>query len=140
MKAQGYTRETILGMGMAERKLPVIRPGDTIRVAEIIEEGDKKRTQFFEGDVISLRNRGVSSTVTVRRIGANSIAIERIFPLHSAKFEFEFVREGNVRRAKLYYLRERLGKQARVQEKVRTQEQKLKLAERLGEEETTPQE
>lgn len=135
MKAQGYTRETILGMGLAERKLPEFRPGDTVRVAEIIEEGDKKRTQFFEGDVIAMRNRGVASTITVRRIGANSIAVERIFPMHSNKFEFEFVREGDVRRAKLYYLRERLGKQARVQEKVRTHEQKLKLAERLEKQE-----
>jgi large subunit ribosomal protein L19 len=134
MKAQGYTRETILGMGLSERELPAFRPGDTIRVAEAIEEGDKKRTQFFEGDVIAMRNRGVASTITVRRIGANSIAVERIFPLHSGKFEFEFVREGEVRRAKLYYLRERVGKQARVQEKVRTHEQKLKLAERLGKE------
>jgi large subunit ribosomal protein L19 len=132
MKAQGYTRETILVMGLSERALPAFRPGDTVRVAEIIKEGEKERTQYFEGDIIAMRNRGVSSTMTVRRIGANSIAVERIFPLHSEKFSFEFIREGDVRRAKLYYLRDRLGKQARVQEKVRTHGQKLKLAERLG--------
>lgn len=130
MKAQGFTRETIT-VGV-ERKLPVFRPGDTIRVAEHIKEGEKERIQYFEGDIIALRNKGISSTVTVRRIGANSVAVERIFPLHSTKFDFEFVREGQVRRAKLYYMRDRIGKEARVHEKERTQEQRMKLEARLG--------
>lgn len=126
MKAQGYTRETIISMG-ATRSLPEFRAGDTVRVAERIKEGEKERIQYFEGDVIALHTRGVASTVIVRRIGANGVAVERIFPLHSEKFDFEFIREGDVRRAKLYYLRERVGKHARVQERVRTHEEKSKL-------------
>lgn len=125
MKAQGYTRETILSMG-ATRTLPKFRAGDTIRVAEHIKEGEKERIQYFEGDVIAIHERGVASTVMVRRIGANSVAVERIFPLQSEKFDFEFIREGDVRRAKLYYLRERIGKHARVQERVRTSAEKAK--------------
>lgn len=130
MKAQGFTRETITAS--VGRKLPTFRPGDTIRVAEHIKEGDKERIQYFEGDIIALRNKGISSTVTVRRIGANSVAVERIFPTHSLKFDFEFIREGEVRRAKLYYMRDRIGKEARVHEKARTQEQRTKLGIRLG--------
>ena len=130
MKAQGFTRETI--MAAVERTLPVFRPGDTIRVAEHIKEGEKERIQYFEGDIIALHNKGISSTVTVRRIGANSVAVERIFPTNSQKFDFEFIREGEVRRAKLYYMRDRIGKEARVQEKARTQEQRAKLEIRLG--------
>ena len=126
MKAQGYTRETIQTMG-TERPLPKFRAGDTIRVAEHIKEGDKERIQYFEGDVIGIHKRGISATVTVRRIGANSVAVERIFPLHSTKFDFEFIREGDVRRAKLYYLRGRIGKSARVQERVRSHEEKTRI-------------
>ena len=130
MKAQGFTRETITTA--PERTLPTFRPGDTIRVAEHIKEGDKERIQYFEGDIIALHNKGISSTITVRRIGANSVAVERIFPLSSLKFDFEFIREGDVRRAKLYYMRDLVGKRARVAEKARTQEQRAKLAKRLG--------
>lgn len=132
MKAQGYTRETILKMG-AERSLPPFRPGDALRVAERIKEGDKERIQYFEGDVIAVHNCGVASTVTIRRIGANSVAIERIFPLFSNKFEFTFIREGDVRRAKLYYLRSRIGKRARVQEKVRSSAEKNKAKKQISE-------
>jgi large subunit ribosomal protein L19 len=130
MKAQGFTRETI--MAGIERGLPAFRPGDTVRVAEHIKEGEKERIQYFEGDIIALHNKGISSTITVRRIGANGVAVERIFPTHSKKFDFEFIREGEVRRAKLYYMRDRIGKEARVQEKARTQEQRTKLEHRLG--------
>lgn len=132
MKAQGYTPETILGMGLAERTLLDFRAGDTIQVSERIKEGDKERIQTFEGDVIALHKCGIASTITVRRIGANAVSVERVFPLHSEKFSFAFVREGAVRRAKLYYMRARVGKQARVQEKPRTQIQKNKLATRLA--------
>lgn len=132
MKAQGYTPETILNMAVEDRGLLNFRSGDTIQVAERIKEGEKERIQYFEGDVIAIHKCGIASTITIRRIGANAVAIERIFPLYSDKFTFSFVREGSVRRAKLYYMRARIGKQARVQEKPRTQIQKAKLATRLA--------
>lgn len=133
MKAQSLTKETILNMDAGNRDFPPFRPGDAVRVSERIKEGSKERIQFFEGDVIAMSNNGISSTFTVRRIGANGIAVEKIFPYYSPKIEaVEFIREGKVRRAKLYYMRSRIGKKARVAEKPRTQDQKRKLAKRLA--------
>lgn len=132
MKADSFTKETITTTGLPERGFPTFRPGDAIRVAERIKEGNKERTQYFEGDVIAMKNNGASSTFTVRRIASNNVAVEKIFPFFSPKIEnIEFIREGDVRRAKLYYMRDRIGKKARVKEKVRTHEQKLKLERRL---------
>jgi large subunit ribosomal protein L19 len=126
MKANKLTKETILQMGVMDRKFPDFRPGDAVRVAQRVKEGDKERTQYFEGDVIAIHNNGVSSTFTVRRIGANGISVERIFPFHSPNVEeIEFLRQGDTRRAKLYYMRERIGKSARVKERVLTHDEKM---------------
>ncbi len=123
MKAKGITKETILDRGVEGHKLPEFNAGDAVRVAYRIKEGNKERTQYFEGDVIAVHNNGISSTFIVRRIGANGIAVERIFPFYSPRLEgVEFLRRGDVRRAKLYYMRSRIGKRARVQELVLSHE------------------
>ena len=123
MKARGLTRETILSVGMTEKQHPVFKVGDTISVDLIVKEGDKERTQAFEGDVIDIRNSGVASTFTIRRIGANGIGVEKILPYHSPTISgIRIVRLGKVRRANLGYVRERLGKAARIQEKVQVKE------------------
>jgi large subunit ribosomal protein L19 len=123
MKAKKYTRETIRDMGVADRGFPIFAVGDTIAVSQRIKEGDKERIQVFEGDVIAMHKRGVSSTFTVRKIGANAVAVERIFPFYSPNIDsIKFIRKGQVRRAKLYYIRERVGRAARVAEKVEGQQ------------------
>ncbi len=125
MEAKHYTRETIKKIGVVERKFPTFGVGDTIVVSTRIKEGDKERVQDFEGDVIAIKNNGASSTFTVRKIGANSVAVERIFPFYTPTIEaITFKRHGSVRRAKLYYLRDRIGKAARVAELILTKEQK----------------
>lgn len=96
-----------------------ISSGDTVRVHQEIIEGDKKRVQVFEGLVIAIKNRGAGKSFTVRKIGANAIGVEKIFPvlLPSLK-KIEVKRQGSVRRNKLYYLRDKIGKAAtRVKEK-----------------------
>ncbi len=93
--------------------------GDTIQVHQEISEGDSKRIQIFEGIVIAIKNRGRNKSFTVRKIGANNIGVEKIFPvfLPSIK-EIKVVRKGKVRRSKLYYLRDKVGKAAtKVKEK-----------------------
>ncbi|MGD9969881.1 MAG: 50S ribosomal protein L19 [Sulfuricurvum sp.] len=102
---------------IAGKEIPEFRAGDTLRLAVKIKEGDKTRVQNYEGVCISLRGEGVSKTVTVRKIGANGVGIERIFPIYSESLEkIEVLRRGRVRRAKLFYLRDRAGKSARIQE------------------------
>ncbi len=94
--------------------LPPFRPGDTVRVYVTIREGDSKRLQAFEGTVIARKNRGAGETFTVRKMSFGQ-GVERIFPLHSKVIDhIEVVREGQSRRAKLYYLRGRKGKAARL--------------------------
>jgi large subunit ribosomal protein L19 len=101
--------------------LPRFRPGDTVRVHVKIKEGDKYRIQIFEGVVIVQKNNGISSTFTVRKVSFG-YGIERIFPLHSPIIEkLEVVKSGKVRRARLYYLRGRRGKAARLKEAGRTE-------------------
>lgn len=96
--------------------LPRFRPGDTVRVHVKIKEGDKHRIQVFEGVVIARKNNGISSTFTVRKVSFG-YGIERIFPTHSPIIEkLEVVKSGKVRRARLYYLRGRRGKAARLKE------------------------
>lgn len=125
MKAKHYTRETVLQAGIHDRNFDKFSIGDTVRVAQKIKEGDKERIQNFEGDVIAIRNHGIASTFTVRKISANAVAVERVFPYYSPLIDaITFVRRGKVRRAKLYYMRNRIGKAARVAEKVMTKEQK----------------
>tara|TARA_B100000579_G_C22133015_1_gene532892 strand:- start:97 stop:471 length:375 start_codon:yes stop_codon:yes gene_type:complete len=93
--------------------------GDTINVHYTIVEGDKERVQVFQGVYISRNNRGVNETITVRRIVANE-GVERIFPLHSPRIaKIEVVRRGDARRAKLYYLRDRVGKSRRLRDQRR---------------------
>ncbi|GAB4368155.1 MAG: 50S ribosomal protein L19 [Calditrichia bacterium] len=97
--------------------LPAFKPGDTINVHVKVIEGNKERIQVFSGVCIKRHNSGINSTFTVRKI-SNGIGVERIFPLHSPRIEkIEVVREGRVRRAKLYYLRKLQGKAARIKEK-----------------------
>lgn len=97
--------------------LPEISPGDTIRVAAKVVEGNRERIQVFEGTVIRLRGGGINESVTVRRI-ASGVGVERTFRLHSPRIErIEVVRHGEARRAKLYYLRRRVGKAATLRER-----------------------
>ncbi len=127
MKAKKYTKETILDIDVAKRDFPEFAIGDTIAVSQRIREGDKKRLQVFEGDVIAMHKKGISSTFTVRKIGANAVAVEKIFPFYAPLVEsIKFIRKGKVRRAKLYYIRERIGKAARIKEKVLTKQQREK--------------
>ena len=132
MKANKFTRETIRELGASELSFPNFQVGDAIRVWQRIKEGekgDKERLQAFEGDVIAMHKNGASTTFTVRRIGANSVPVERIFPMFTPLIStIELVRKGDVRRAKLYYMRKRVGKEARVKEKVMTREQKEQKA------------
>ena len=97
---------------------PVIRIGDTVRVHIKIKEGAKERIQIFEGTVIAKKHGGVNETFTVRRI-SYGVGVEKVFPVHSPSIAtIEVVRHGFVRRAKLYYLRDRVGKAAKVKEKL----------------------
>ena len=97
-------------------KLPEFSIGDTVRVHYQVVEGNKRRTQVYEGTVIARHTRGIGSTFMVRKVTGN-VGVERIFPLHSSNIiKVEVTRRGRVRRAKLYYLRDRKGKAARVPE------------------------
>lgn len=98
-------------------EIPVFNPGDHIRVHVRVIEGDKERIQPFEGDVINIRGAGINKTFTVRKI-SSGVGVERIFPYYSPKIaKIELLKEGNVRRAKLYYLRNLSGKAARIKSK-----------------------
>ncbi|WP_371195507.1 50S ribosomal protein L19 [Glaciecola sp. SC05] len=98
--------------------LPVFGPGDTVVVKVKVKEGDKERLQAYEGVVIAKRNRGLHSAFTVRKISSGE-GVERVFQTHSPAIDsIEVKRRGAVRRAKLYYLRERSGKSARIREKL----------------------
>lgn len=97
---------------------PKVEVGDYVRVNVLIREGDKERIQAFEGTVIAMKHGGISETFTVRRV-AHGVGIERVFPVHSPRVaSVDVLRHGVVRRAKLYYLRNRVGKAARVKEKI----------------------
>jgi large subunit ribosomal protein L19 len=97
--------------------LPDIRPGDTVRAHVKVREAGKERIQIYEGTCIAVKHGGVGKTVTLRKI-SNSVGVERTFPLHSPNVaKFEVIRRGKVRRAKLYYLREKVGKDARIKER-----------------------
>lgn len=101
----------------AVREIPWFAPGDTVRVKVKVVEGSRERVQAFEGVCIARRNRGLNSSFTVRKISYGE-GVERVFPLYSPNVVgVDVVRRGDVRRAKLYYLRERRGKSARISEK-----------------------
>jgi large subunit ribosomal protein L19 len=103
--------------------IPEITSGDTVKVSSKIVEGDKERTQVFQGVVIKIRRRGIGSSFTVRRV-AYGVGVERTFPFHSPRVEkVELVRRGKKRRAKLYYLRGLSAKTARLREKRMTQQE-----------------
>ena len=102
-----------------DRETSEFRSGDTVRVNVKIREGDKSRIQVFEGVVIAIKRNGLSSTFTVRKVSVG-YGVERIFPLYSPTIQtIEVIKRGRVRRAKLYYLRERKGKAARIKERRR---------------------
>ena len=101
-----------------KKEIPQFEIGDTVKIDVNIKEGDKERIQAFEGTVIAMKHGGISETFTVRRV-AHGVGIERVFPIHSPKVDsVNVLRHGVVRRAKLYYLRNRVGKAARVKEKI----------------------
>ena len=103
--------------------IPAFEPGDTVNVHYRVREGEKERIQQFQGVVISRKGSGANQTFIVRKISAGNIGVERIFPLYSPFIaEIEVKKEGDVRRSKLYYLRERRGKAARIKEKERNLE------------------
>jgi len=134
MKSKKYSRETIREIGIVDRGFPEFNVGDAVAVSLKIREGGKERVQVFEGDVIAMHTKGASSSFTVRKIAANAVPVERVFPYYSPLIaSIKFIRKGKVRRAKLYYMRERIGKAARVQEKVLTKEQKELISKKKNE-------
>lgn len=109
----------ILGASQEKKHLADFGPGDTVRVHSKVREGNKERTQIFEGTVIERKQGGGAASFTVRRIASNNIGVDRSFLVHSPKVEkVEIVRRGSVRRAKLFYLQDRVGsKTTRIKEK-----------------------
>jgi large subunit ribosomal protein L19 len=102
---------------IASRTIPQFRAGDTVRIGVEIKEGEKKRVQSFEGVIIGRHGNGVDATFTIRKLAANSVGVERIFPLYCESLKsFEVIRKGRVRRARLNYLRGLKGKAARIKE------------------------
>ena len=112
--------KTIAAASMKEEeKLPKFEIGDTVKVSVNIREGERERIQMFEGTVIARRGSGVAETFTVRRV-SYGVGVERVFPVHSPNVvAVQVVRKGRVRRSKLYYLRDRVGKAAKVKEQIR---------------------
>ena len=97
---------------------PVAQIGDTVRVHVRVKEGNRERIQVFEGTVIAKKHGGIEETITVRRV-SYGVGVEKVFPIHApAVDKIEIVRKGKVRRAKLYYLRDRVGKSAKIKEKL----------------------
>ena len=106
----------LIAQGSMKEETPKFQIGDTVKVAVKIREGSRERIQMFEGTVIAIKGSGISKTFTVRRL-SYGVGIERVFPLHSPNVEsVQVIRSGKVRRAKLYYLRDRVGKAAKVKE------------------------
>lgn len=103
----------------SKKELPAFEIGDTVRVDVNIREGDHERIQAFEGTVIARKGSGISETFTVRRV-SYGVGVERVFPIHSPNVkDVKVVRKGHVRRAKLYFLRSRVGKAAKVKEQIK---------------------
>ena len=109
----------LIAQDSLKSEVPAIEIGDTVKVHVKIREGEKERIQLFEGTVIARKGSGISETFTVRRL-SYGVGVERVFPLHSPNVaKIELVRHGRVRRSKLYYLRDRVGKAAKVKEQIR---------------------
>ena len=116
-----------------KQDIPAFAPGDTVIVQVKVKEGDRERLQAFEGVVIAKKNRGLNSAFTVRKI-SSGVGVERVFQTHSpivAKIEVK--RRGDVRRSKLYYLRDRSGKSARIKEKLQAREKEIMAPEAAAE-------
>ena len=108
----------ILSEQYMKKELPEMNVGDTVRIMVRVKEGNRERTQAFEGTIIAKKHGGINETITVRRI-SYGVGCEKVFPVHSPSIvSVETVRRGKVRRAKLYYLRERVGKRAKVKERL----------------------
>ena len=134
MKARKLTKETILNIDTERKGFAPFKVGDTVDISVLVKEGDKERVQSFVGDVISFHKNGISSTFTVRKIASNGVGVERIFPYYSPVLtELKVLKRGRIRRAKLFYVRDRVGKAARIEEKILTKEQKeaLKVSKNL---------
>jgi len=103
-----------------KQEVPVLRPGDTVRVHAKVVEGTRERIQVFEGVVIALHGKtGIGASFTVRRIASHGVGVERTFLVHSPRLDrIEVLRHGDVRRAKLFYLRDKVGKRARIRERL----------------------
>lgn len=111
-------RTDLVDIASLRNDVPDFRPGDTVRVHVKVTEGNRSRIQVFEGDVIARKGSGVRETFTVRKISFNAVGVERTFPVHAPVIDhIEVVRHGKVRRAKLYYLRDRVGKKAKIRER-----------------------
>ena len=111
-KLQAFVSEKL------KKEVPEINVGDTVKVHDKIKEGNRERIQIFEGTVIARKGGGISETFTVRRV-SYGVGVEKTFPIHSPHVEkVETVRRGKVRRAKLYYLRDRVGKRSKVKEQI----------------------
>jgi large subunit ribosomal protein L19 len=109
---QAFTNEQL------KAELPVVNVGDTVRIHNRIKEGNRERIQMFEGTVIAKHGGGISETFTVRRV-SYGCGVEKTFPIHSPNVvKVDVIRSGSVRRAKLYYLRDRVGKASKVKEKI----------------------
>ncbi len=109
----------LISQDSLKEEIPVIEIGDTVKVSVRVREGEKSRIQVFEGTVIARKGSGVSETFTVRRV-SYGVGVERVFPIHSPNVAgVQVVRHGRVRRSKLYYLRDRVGKAAKVKEQIR---------------------
>ena len=108
----------ILSEQYMKPELPALNVGDTVRITVRVKEGSRERNQAFEGTIIAKKHGGINETIAVRRI-SYGVGCEKVFPVHSPSIvSVETVRRGKVRRAKLYYLRERVGKSARVKERL----------------------
>ena len=109
----------LIAQDSLKEEVPVIEIGDTVKVSVRVREGEKSRIQIFEGTVIARKGSGISETFTVRRV-SYGVGVERVFPIHSPNVAgVQVVRHGRVRRSKLYYLRDRVGKAAKVKEQIR---------------------
>ena len=109
----------LIAQDSLKKEVPQIEIGDTIKIDVNIREGQRERIQVFEGTVIAMKGSGISETFTVRRV-SYGVGVERVFPIHSPNVKgIKLVRKGHVRRAKLYYLRDRVGKAAKLREKIK---------------------
>ena len=129
MKVKKVTKETIRELGVVDRGFPNFNIGDMVAVSQWVTEGKNKRIQVFEGNVIAMHNKGASSTFIVRKQSANDVYVERVYPYYSPIIDsIKLVFKAKVRRAKLYYLRDRIGKAAQVKEKIERKSKKAKKA------------